>query len=191
VHGREPRRDWRACAAHAREVVAIDVLQLINRLETLVNSGTRVPLTSRAIVDEQEFLDIIDQLRVAVPEELRQAKRVSQDRDRVISQAQSEADRLIESAREQAMLLLQEDQKVRDALEYAARITADATQEAEEIKRGADAYATEILDGLENELMKLLATVRRGKATLQRSVGELPANGLADAAERMDAARTY
>ena len=51
----------------------MDVLQLIDKLEQLVNSGTRLPLSSRTVIDEQEFLDIIDQLRIMVPDEIKQA----------------------------------------------------------------------------------------------------------------------
>ena len=58
----------------------MDVLQLIDKLEQLVNSGTRLPLSSRTVIDEQEFLDIIDQLRIMVPDEIKQARRVSSER---------------------------------------------------------------------------------------------------------------
>ncbi|MER3406140.1 MAG: ATPase, partial [Chloroflexota bacterium] len=66
--------------------MSVDVLQLIDRLEALISSGARLPLTSRALVDEQEVLDILDQLRMAVPEEIRQAKRLSQERERLLLQ---------------------------------------------------------------------------------------------------------
>jgi vacuolar-type H+-ATPase subunit H len=147
----------------------IDVLELIDRLEQLVSSGTRLPLSSRTLVDEQEFLDIIDQLRVTVPEEIKQARRVSQEKDRVILQAEAEADKIINAAREQATAMLQENELVHQAQEETQRLIEAARQEAEEIRRGADVYAMEVLSGLENELTKLLATVRKGRATLDRS----------------------
>lgn len=147
----------------------MDVLQLIDRLEQLVSSGTRLPLSSRTIIDEQEFLDIIDQLRVTVPEEIKQARRVSQERERVMLQAESEADKIINSAQEQAARMLQEDELVRRAQDEAERLISDAEREAADIRQGADDYAAEVLAGLEDELTRLLATTRKGRATLDRA----------------------
>lgn len=164
----------------------IDVLHLLDRLEALVSSGTRVPLTSRALVDEQEFLDILDQIRGAMPEEVRQAKRVSQEREKVILQAQSEADKIINAAREQATALLDENELVRAAQERARDYVENAIQESEDVRRGADQYAFAALDELEGQLTRLLATIRKGKTTLERSVqGGAPNN---DAQPNGDAA---
>lgn len=122
------------------------------------------------MIDEQEFLDIIDQLRVTVPEEIKQARRVSQEKDRVILHAEAEADKIINAARERATMMMQETEVFRHAEEQAHQIIADSQQEAEEVRQGADQYALDVLGGLENELTKLLATVRKGRATLDRGV---------------------
>ena len=149
---------------------AIEVLHLIDRLESLVSGGTRVPLTSRSLVDEQEFIDILDQIRSSVPEEVRQAKRLSQEKDKVIQQAQAEADKILNAAREEATALLQENELVRQAQEQADAYVRDAIQRAEDVRRGADQYALAALDELEQQLTRQLATVRKGKATLERSL---------------------
>jgi vacuolar-type H+-ATPase subunit H len=153
----------------------VEILQLLDRLESLVSTGTRLPLTSRALVDEQEFVDILDEIRAAVPEEVRQAKRLSQEKDKVILQAQSEADKIINGARDEATRILQEDHLIRAAREQADAYVQEAIQRAEEVRRGADEYALAALDGLEDQLERLLATVRKGKATLERSLHVAPA----------------
>jgi hypothetical protein len=147
---------------------SVDVLQLIDRLEQLVSAGTRLPLSSRTMIDEQEFLDIIDRLRVAVPEELKQARRFTQERERVLMQAEAEAEKIIAGAQERATLMLQETEMVRLAKEESRRILAEMETEAEDVRRGADQYAFDVLAGLENELTKLLATTRKGRATIDR-----------------------
>ena len=158
--------------------MSVDVLQLIDRLEALISSGARLPLTSRALVDEQEVLDILDQLRMAVPEEIRQAKRLSQERERLLLQAQAEAEKIIAAAEERAKLILAENELVKAAQERAAAIIREAEERAEEIRRGAASYVLEVLTGLETELMRLLATVRKGKATVERAVqGEFSREG--------------
>lgn len=161
----------------------MDVLQLIDKLEQLVVSGGRLPLSTRIIVDEQQFLDVIDQLRVTVPEEIKQARRVSSESERVLEQAESEAEKIINTAREQATLMLQDTEIVRAAEEKAALILQSAHEQADEVRLGADQYAMDVLSGLENELTKLLITARKGRATLDRKVsrsgplGSEPPNG--------------
>jgi vacuolar-type H+-ATPase subunit H len=147
----------------------VDVLQLIDRLEQLVTSGTRLPIASRTMIDEGAFLDIIDQLRVSVPEEIRQARRFSTERERVMEQAEAEAQKVIATAHERAMLMLQDNDLVRSATEEANRRLAEAELEAEEIRRGADQYAFEVLTSLDQELTRLLVTTRKGRATLDRA----------------------
>ncbi|MCL4459473.1 MAG: hypothetical protein M1136_00430 [Chloroflexi bacterium] len=150
-------------------MINIDVLHLIDRLEGLVTSGVRFPLTSKAVVDEQEFLDIIDQLRVAVPEEIRQAKRLNQEKDRLLGNAQVESEDLLNSAREQAARMLQENELVKAAQERADTLLREVQQQAEKILSGADNYAMEIFTGLENELNRLLAQVRKSRAYLEKA----------------------
>jgi vacuolar-type H+-ATPase subunit H len=148
----------------------IEILHLLDKLEALVSSGTRLPLTSRALVDEQEFVDILDEIRAAVPEEVRQAKRLSQDKEKVILQAQGEADKIIGAAREEANRLLQEDSLIRQAREQAEAYVQEAIQRADEVRHGADEYALAALENLEEQLTRLIATVRKGKTTLDRSL---------------------
>lgn len=145
-----------------------DVAHLIDRLEGLVATGRRVPLSAMVMVDEQAFLDLIDQLRVAVPEEIKQARRVSQERDRVISHAQTEADKIIKAAEAEAARMVEESELVRAAQERAEAIIAEAESRAQELRRGAEAYVLEALTGLDDELSRLLAQIKRGRAMLQR-----------------------
>src|SRR6476661_1811476 len=100
----------------------MDVLQLIDQLEQLVSAGTRLPLSSRTMIDEQGFLDIIDQLRVSVPEELKQARRFTQERERVMQQAEAEAEKIMSAAQDRATSMLQENELIRQAEEESQRL---------------------------------------------------------------------
>ncbi len=108
-------------------------------------------------------------LRVAVPEELKQARRFSQERERVIQQAEAEAEKILAAAQERATLMLQETELMRRAKEDERRLLSAAESQADEVRRGADQYAFDVLAGLENELTKLLATTRKGRATIDRT----------------------
>ena len=148
-----------------------------------------MPLTSRAIVDEQEFIELLDQIRSSIPEEVRQAKRVSQEREKVILQAQAEADKIINTAREQATALLEENELVRMARDQANAYVQDALQRAEDVRRGADEYALAALDELEQHLTRLLATIRKGKAALERSLQAPAESGAGDPQPETSSAR--
>jgi len=68
-------------------VIVIDILHLVDRLESLLNESRRIPLTSNRLVDEELFLNIIDQMRISIPEEIKKGKRIQQERGRIIAQA--------------------------------------------------------------------------------------------------------
>jgi len=155
-----------------------------------VTSGMRFPLTSKALVDEQEFLDIVDQLRVAIPEEIRQAKRVNLEKEKVIERAQTEADRILVAAQEQAALMLKDNEIMKTAAELAQAKVDEAEKQAEEIRAGADAYAMDVLIGLENELNRLLAQIRKGRATLEKSMAESKASATQTEAAASPGARS-
>ncbi len=144
----------------------MDILYLLDRLETVLTSGSRIPLTGKTVVDEHECLDIIDQLRVAVPEEVKQAKRMQSDRDRIIQEAEERASRIVAHAQEQASRLAEQHEIAKAAEAAARRILAEADAEAAERKDGADRYAAETLGELERRLNELLGVVRNGLRSL-------------------------
>jgi regulator of protease activity HflC (stomatin/prohibitin superfamily) len=144
----------------------MDILYLLDRLETVLTSGSRIPLTGKTVVDEHECLDIIDQLRVAVPEEVKQAKRMHSDRDRIIQEAEERASRIVAHAQEQASNLAEQHEIAKVAEAAARRILAEADAEAAERKDGADRYAAETLAELEHRLDELTSVVRNGLRSL-------------------------
>jgi vacuolar-type H+-ATPase subunit H len=150
-------------------VITVDILHLVDRLESLLNHSWRIPFTSNVVVSEDDFLDIIDQMRVSIPEEVKQARRVSAERDHVLEQAQAEADRIIALAQEQAGSLADDHEVMRSAYAKADEIVAQSERSAEEVKTDADVYVMEVLGALEESLMRLLTTVRNGIRQVQES----------------------
>jgi cell division septum initiation protein DivIVA len=154
-----------------REGLQIDILHLVDRLEALLNAGWRIPFTSKAVIDERRCLDIIDQMRVAIPEEITQAKRVSQDRDRIIDQAKAEAERIVDQGREQANFIMQDRGLLKTAEEKSQAIVEEARVKARETQAGADDYALDTLTTLESELGKIMAQVQHGLDILSKGKG--------------------
>jgi len=156
----------------------MDILHLIDRLETLITESFHLPFTSNVIVQEDAFLDIIDQMRVSIPEEVKLARRTEAERERLLSQAQEEADRLVQMAREKTRSLTDEHEMVEFAQERAREIESEAHRQADEIIAEADEYIVVQLSELEQQLMKTLTIVRNGLQTVQESqkVSPPPAN---------------
>jgi cell division septum initiation protein DivIVA len=145
----------------------MDILHLVDRLEELFNNSRAIPLTHNVIVDEDKFLDIIDQMRISVPEEVKKAQEVYSKKDRYMAQAQEEANRTLQLARDKANDLIDKEALVSDARRRADQILDHANAEAENIKAGADQYAQESLQNLEHAMEQLLTQVRNGVHLLE------------------------
>jgi cell division septum initiation protein DivIVA len=140
----------------------MDILYLLDQLEEVLGAGSRLPLTSRTLVDEQEILDILDQIRVSIPDEIKAARRVTQERDQVLADARAEAERIVREADTQAAERLSEHVLVRNAEHRAADIEDGALHQAEEVRREAEAYAYRVLEKLREQVSQVGQTVERG-----------------------------
>ncbi len=140
----------------------IDIIFLVERLESVIANGKKLPLTSNVVVDQVAALDLIDQLRVAVPEEVRAAKRINSEGDRIIEKAQEESEGIVARAQEQAAFLIEERGLLLAAQEESARIIENAELDALDVRRGADEYAAAVLIGLEGDVVRTLQSIKKG-----------------------------
>ena len=138
----------------------------MERLESLIANGKPLPLTRNAIIDRDAALNLIDELRVAVPEEVRAAKRINSEGERIIEKAQEEAERIVAKAQEQAAFLIDERGLTQAADTQSRDIISGAHRDADEIRRGADEYAVGVLVGLEGDVVKTLTSIKKGIALL-------------------------
>jgi vacuolar-type H+-ATPase subunit H len=162
----------------------MDILHLIDRLEAILNEGTHPPLTKKVLIDEQRAWELIDQMRIAIPEEVKKAKRINQERDRVVAQANEEATRIVELAKEQAAQLAADHEVTKAAQTRATTIVERAQREADALKLDADDYTVQVLGKLEEDLAKALGIVRNGLAKLQQD-HEFAAGQSSDAAAHL------
>jgi len=163
------------------EGTPIDIIFLVERLESLIANGKKLPLTTNVVVDQNAALGLIDELRVAVPEEVRAAKRINSEGERIIEKAQDEAERIVAKAQEQAAFLIDERGLMNVADQESRRIIGNAHEDADEIRRGADEYAVSVLVGLEADVVKTLQSIKKGIALLDERRAELLADAELDA----------
>ncbi|GAB4565166.1 MAG: hypothetical protein Kow0047_15480 [Anaerolineae bacterium] len=156
-------------------MIAIEILQLVDQLEAVLNRGWRVPFTSSLLVNEEECLRLIDQMRLSVPDEIRQAQRIIQQRDYILLQAEEQARRILEEQAPAAMASASgsgghdDQQALLSAQQRAASIIAEARRRSEQLQREADEYALGVLQDLYNQLETLLKQVRNGIEALNES----------------------
>jgi len=147
----------------------MDILHLVDRLEELFNESRPIPLTNNVIVDEDRMLDIIDQMRVAIPEQVKLAEKLLAERDRTLAQAQEEAKRTVNLAREKSEGMLERDSIVEAAQTRADQILQQAQLDAEATRAEADEYVLDTLTNLEIEMERILNQVRNGIRALQHN----------------------
>ncbi|MBI1802033.1 MAG: ATPase [Chloroflexi bacterium] len=147
----------------------MDIQFLIDRLEKLVQDSAKIPLANLRLVDEEAVLQAIDQLRTAIPEEIRVARQIQQQRERVLAQGKEEANRVVEIARQQAAEMVDTHEVLRAAEVRAQTIVERAKREADEIRQGADGYAEQILTFLDDRLSQAHHQIRSGLVELGRA----------------------
>jgi cell division septum initiation protein DivIVA len=145
----------------------MDILHLVDRLEEILNQSRPFPFTHNVIVDEEKILDLIDQMRVAIPEEVKKSQQVLAQRDRILAQAQEEANRTLSIAREKSDQLVERDSIAQASQSRADQVVTQARAEGERIRREADEYVVDTLTRLELELDRSLSQVRNGIRMLQ------------------------
>jgi hypothetical protein len=145
----------------------MDILHLVDRLEELFNESRPLPFTHSVIVNEDRMLDLIDQMRVSIPEEIKKAQQLLAQRDRTLAQAQEEASRTLALAREKSEQMAMRDSIVIEAKARAEQIIQQSYVDISAERREADDYVMDTLTRLENEMERMLAQVRNGIRTLQ------------------------
>ena len=155
-------------------MIVIEIQLLLDRLEAMLVASRQLPFTSGVLVDRDQFYDVINQMRISIPEEVKKAKRLQQERERLIAHANEEAERIVALAREQAAALVHEHTVIQLAEQQAQEVLNQVQDEAQTVRAGADDYALIVLQELEARLTQQLSTVRNGISTLG-PVGQKPA----------------
>jgi hypothetical protein len=145
----------------------MDILHLVDRLEELFNESKPLWFTHSVIVDEDRMLDLIDQMRITIPEEIKKSQQLLAQRDRILAQAQEEANRTIALAREKSDKLIEKDPTTLAAQAKAEQIIAQSRLESDQTRHDADEYVIKTLAALQTELEKSLNQVKNGIIALQ------------------------
>jgi len=145
----------------------VDLLSALNELEELVETSSKVPFTRKVMVEEERLLDLLDRIRTTMPEEVRQAKWIIQEREKVLGDSQKEAMRILDDVQKQVERKADDSEVVRQAKMVAEEIVAKAESVAREMREGAKGYADDILGNLQDSLDKINSQIEQGRSELR------------------------
>jgi vacuolar-type H+-ATPase subunit H len=150
-----------------------DVLVLLEQIEELVREGRKVPFSSMVMVEEEEVLALLHQVRSAVPREIREAQRVVDDRAEIIDAAQQEAAKILDHARRQAEYIVSEQGVLAEARQRGEELLRQVEQEKRRTMGQIDEYAlkqlTEVEAAVQDSLTVVLEALRTSSASLDQA----------------------
>ena len=133
----------------------MDIFARLDKLEDFIANSKRVPLSSSVMVHEAEFYDILDDIRATLPNELKQARLVTKERDRILGEAQRKEEELLARAEQHAEQLILDTEIVKQAQLEKEHILEEAEEEARRIKYDAEDYADQVFGELEASLSEV------------------------------------
>lgn len=143
--------------------------QLLEELETLVETSNRIPMTTKRMVEEDEMMRIIDSIQESLPLELEESRRIVAEKDAVLADAKKQAEDLIAQAKEYISKLTAESEIVKAAQEQANEIIANANKSSEELRNSSVQYGADVLKYVESNLEKTLESIRQNRESLRQS----------------------
>ncbi len=146
----------------------MDILNLLERIEDIIEDASKFPLSNKVMVDKEEVLEVINEIRLKLPDEINRASWVAKERQRILNEAQTEADELIIKVKEQQKHLIEDSEIIRQAKKYANELIQEAERTANEMKTGAYDYSDEILSKLQEKIKEINNIIEDNREVLKK-----------------------
>ncbi|MBF1051058.1 MAG: ATPase [Peptostreptococcaceae bacterium] len=143
------------------------VLTLIESMQQLLDDATNIPLSRKVAIDKEYALEILNDIKIALPNQFKQAEHVYDTKDTIIKEAHAEAEAILEKTREYAKEKISEHEITKIAQENAKKIEQDATLKSEQIREGAKNYAIEMLSKVNDNIEKLNSIISKNIKELE------------------------
>ena len=145
----------------------MEIFTLLENLEEIIENSKKMPFTNKIIVEQEEILDVIKEIRLKLPEDLKQAKWVREERERILEEAKKEADDVVKEAENRIISMIDEHEITKKAYEKKVEIIETANEMSREIKSGTEEYADGILAGIEVALEDALKVIKNNRKELK------------------------
>ena len=154
----------------------MEIFTLLETLEDILEKSRTLPFTEKCIVEKEQLLDIIKEIRLKLPDELKQAKWIKEERERIISEAQKDADDIVKEAENRIISMIDEHEITRKAYDKKTEIIADANEMYREITQGTTTYVDGILANIENNMLELGKTLSGVEMSIQSALETIQNN---------------
>lgn len=144
----------------------MEVLEIVDELDDLVEKSFSI--FSFSVVNKEELLAMADEIRLKLPEELKQARWVNDERQRILNEAQAEADKIIKEAHDKVIALIDEHEITKSAKEKAEALLAEARRQESEMQRNAVMYADSIMEKIDKTTSVVLDEIRESRRQLKK-----------------------
>ena len=145
----------------------MEIFTLIENLEELIAGSSKVPFSSKVMVDKEELNGILEEIKLKLPDELKQAKRIKDERLTILNDAKEEANKILKDAQLKIVELVDENAITRQAIEQKEEIIENANRISKEISSGTKEYADNLLERIEELLSQTLDVVRENRKELK------------------------
>lgn len=151
----------------------MEIFTLLETLEDIMERSRTIPFTDKGIVEKDEVLEIIKEIRLKLPDELKQAKWIKEERTRILQESQKEADDIVKEAENRIISMIDEHEITRKAYEQKAEIIETANEMSREISKGTKDYADSILANLETAINDVMVSLNETISTIENNRREL------------------
>ena len=145
----------------------MEIFTILESIEDILEKSKGVPFSNKVLVDKEEILEQISELRLKLPEELKQAKWIKEERQRILVEAQKEADDIVKEAENRIISMIDEHEITKKAYEKKAEIMETANEMSREISKGTKDYADNVLNGIEGALQDALKIIQNNRNELK------------------------
>ncbi len=154
----------------------MEIFTLLETIEELLENSKTLPFSNKCVVDKEEISDIVREIRLKLPDELKQAKWVKEERTRIIEEAKKEGEDIVKEAENRIIAMIDEHEITRKAYDEKQRIIDNANEIAREMSEGTKEYADNILGDIEQTILTLKNSMDAAQMTIDNAVDTLKNN---------------
>ena len=146
----------------------MDVIELIAELEEKVEKSFELPIVKKSFVNKEEIMNLIGDISLQLPDEIRMAKSITEERNRILADAQKQADIIIKNAEQKIISMIDEHEVTKRANENANEIIVNAQKNAREIRLGTLEYSDNLLAKVDEQLKAISDAIKKSRADLRK-----------------------
>ena len=146
----------------------MDILEVIDQLEEKIEKAFNIPVLNKCMIDKEDLLADVEDIRLQLPEELKQARWLKEERKRILAEANHDADEIVKKAEEKTVQLINEHEITKKAYEQANDIVTAAQNNAKEIRAGLNEYCEDMLNTMESKFVACIDAMRETKQEIKK-----------------------